>query len=109
MFLFKSVPLFTLVGLHDRGYCLHTNLRPGGIPPSTFVRTKHASNSGVDTSTVIQLKKAHTTCDKETGEVEIGWPENGQVYEGLLGKDIFASGATKNVYKVFSCFPNVLL
>ncbi|KAF8963109.1 kinase-like domain-containing protein [Flammula alnicola] len=72
----------------------------GGVPPSTFVRTKHASNSGVDTSTVIQLKKAHTTCDKETGEVEIGWPENGQVYEGLLGKEVFASGATKNVYKL---------
>jgi len=45
--------------------------------------------------------KAHTTCDTETGEVEIGWPDNTSLYEGVLGKDIFASGATKNVYKVF--------
>ena len=39
-------------------------------------------------------------CDKETGKVEIGWPDNTSLYEGVLGKDIFASGATKNVYKV---------
>ena len=44
--------------------------------------------------------KVHTTCDKETGEVEIGWPDNTSLYEGVLWKDIFASGATKNVYKV---------
>jgi len=74
----------------------------GGIPPSTFVRTKHAGSSGVDSSTVIWLKKAHTSCSRKTGEVEIGWPENGPILEGLLGKEVYASRTTKNVYKVLS-------
>lgn len=52
-------------------------------------------------STVIQIKKAHATCNTETGEVEIEWPENAPLREAIIGKDIFASGATKNVYKVF--------
>ena len=63
------------------------------------------NNSSVDTSTVIQLKKAHTTCNAEAGEVEIEWPENAMLCEGILGKEVFASGATKNVYKVFSLLP----
>ena len=63
-----------------------------------------ANNSSVDTSTVVQLKKAHTTCNVETGEVEIEWPENSTLCEGILGKEVFATGATKNVYKVFSTF-----
>ena len=81
----------------------------GGRIESTFVRTSRADNSSVDTSTIVQLKKAHTTCDAETGEVEIEWPENLTLCEGILGKEVFASGATKNVYKVFSTFPLRLL
>jgi hypothetical protein len=44
--------------------------------------------------------KAYTTCDTETGAVEIEWPDNASLYESVLEKEIFASGATKNVYKV---------
>ena len=43
------------------------------------------------------------------GEVEIEWPENASVHEAIVGKDIFASGATKNVYKVFLAPPSQLL
>jgi len=74
----------------------------GGRIESTFVHSSHSNNSTVDTSTMVQLKKAHTTWNLETGEVEILWPENASLCEGVLGKLIFVSGATKNVYKVFS-------
>ena len=73
----------------------------GGVTESTFVWTNRTNIAAVDTSSVVHLKKAHTTCDTETGEVEIVWPDNAGVHEGVLGKDVFASGATKNVYKVF--------
>ena len=73
---------------------------------STFVRTNRSNTSSVDASTIIQIKKAHMTCNTETGEVEIEWPENASVHEAIVGKDIFASGATKNIYKVFlPCSP----
>ncbi|KAF8901850.1 kinase-like domain-containing protein [Gymnopilus junonius] len=78
----------------------HTVSNEGGPMESTFVRTNHANLPAVDASTVIHLKKAHTTCDPETGEVEIVWPDNSDMYEGVLGKDVFATGATKNVYKL---------
>jgi len=74
----------------------------GGRIESTFVRSSRSNNTTVDASTVVQLKKAHSTCNADTGEVEIQWPENASICEGILGKEIFASGATKNVYKVFS-------
>lgn len=82
------------------GSCILFIVHLGGVIESTFVRTNRANIAAVDTSTVVHLKKAHTTCDAETGEVEIVWPDNAKVHEGVLGKDIFASGATKNVYKV---------
>jgi hypothetical protein len=71
---------------------------------STFVRTNRINNATVEASTLVQVKKAHTTCDRETGQVEIVWPDNAAVFEGVIGKDIFASGATKKVYKVFHPF-----
>lgn len=81
------------------------NCKLGGVTESTFVWTSRANTAVVDASTLVQIKKAHTTCNKETGEVEIVWPDNTAVYEGVLGKDVFASGATKKVYKVFlPCF-----
>lgn len=49
---------------------------------------------------IVQLRKAHTTCDAETGQVETLWPDNIQALTGILGKSVFASGATKNVYQV---------
>ncbi|PPQ75329.1 hypothetical protein CVT25_005119 [Psilocybe cyanescens] len=70
------------------------------IPPSTFIRTRHASSTGIDTTSIVRVKKAHTTCDKETGEVDIEWPENGRIDNGFIDKNIFASGATKHVYKL---------
>jgi hypothetical protein len=70
---------------------------------STFIWTNRANNANLSASTVIQFKKAHTTCSTETGEVEITWPDNMPVHEGILWMDIFASGATKNVYKVRTC------
>ena len=33
--------------------------------------------------------------------MEIVWPDNAAVYEGVLGKDVFTTGATKKVHKVF--------
>ncbi|KAF8959843.1 hypothetical protein BDZ97DRAFT_1906085 [Flammula alnicola] len=84
------------VPLHKR----HAILNAGGVTESTFVRTNRSNNAAVNASTVVQLKKAHTTCDMETGEVEIVWPDNMAVCDGVMGKDIFASGATKNVYKL---------
>jgi hypothetical protein len=82
----------------------------GGRIESAFIRSSRSNNSTVDTSIIVQLKKAHTTCNAETGEVEIEWPENASLYDGVLGKEIFASGATKNVYKVFStCLPQHLV
>ena len=59
----------------------------------------------MDASVVVQLKRAHTTCDAETGAVEIEWPENAPLCEGVLGNEVFASGATKNAYKVWPSFP----
>ena len=70
-----------------------------------FVRTSRTDNAQVDASVIVQLKRAHTTCDAETGAVEIEWPENAPLREGVLGNEVFASGATKNVYKVWSSFP----
>lgn len=92
-----------LVSLNSFELCVFL-LQSGGRIESTFVQTSHTNNSAVDASTVIQLKKAHTICNPETGEVEIEWPENAHVCEGILGKDVFASGATKNVYKVLSAY-----
>ena len=68
---------------------------------SIFVRTNRAKNATVDATTLVQVKKAHTTCNRETGEVEIVWPDNAAIYEGVLGKDVFTTGATKKVHKVF--------
>jgi hypothetical protein len=72
------------------------------------VRTSRASASG-GASTTIHFIKAHTTCDSETGQVDILWPEDAEVLEGQLGKDLFASGATKEVYQVCSTFFPVYL
>ncbi|KAF8810882.1 hypothetical protein BYT27DRAFT_7209052 [Phlegmacium glaucopus] len=58
---------------------------------STFIRTSHTNNSSIDASTVVQLKKAHTTCNTETGEVEIEWLENASLHEAVLGKEVFAA------------------
>ncbi|KAF8886423.1 kinase-like domain-containing protein [Gymnopilus junonius] len=73
----------------------HTVSNEGGPMESTFVRTNRANLPAVDASTLIR------PADPETGEVEIVWPDNSDMYEGVLGKDVFATGATKNVYKVF--------
>ncbi|EDR01742.1 uncharacterized protein LACBIDRAFT_333002 [Laccaria bicolor S238N-H82] len=70
----------------------------GGALESTFVRTNH-TYVAIDAS-VVQLKKAVTTCNAETGEVKIVWPDNLAACGGILGKEIFAHGATKNVYKL---------
>ena len=67
---------------------------------SSFVRTNRAISVGRVASTVIQLQKAYTTCDANTGEVSIQWPANAAVGEGVLGDDVFASGTTKNVHEV---------
>ena len=68
---------------------------------SKFVRSNRSNTTGIDATTIVKLKKAHATCNAETGEVEIGWPENAPLHEGVIGKDVFAQGATKHVYKVF--------
>ena len=59
----------------------------------------------MDASIIVQLKRAHMTCDAKTGAVEIEWPENALLREGVLENEVFASGAMKNVYKVWSSFP----
>ena len=60
----------------------------GGVIESTFVRTNRTNITAVNTSTVVHVNKAHTTCDTETGEVDIVWPDNAGVHEGVLGKDV---------------------
>ena len=59
----------------------------------------------MDASIIVQLKRAHMTCDVETGAVEIEWPKNALLCKGVPGNEVFPSGATKNVYKVWSSFP----
>lgn len=51
-------------------------------------------------SASVQLVKARTTCDSKTGQVEIVWLENVESADGFLGKEVMASGSTKNVYQV---------
>ncbi len=51
-------------------------------------------------SVPVRLAKARTTCDFKTGQVEIIWLENATSVDGFLGKDVLASGSTKNVYQV---------
>ena len=53
-----------------------------------------------NTSVAIQFHKSHLACDAEMGQIDITWLENSSVIEGLLGKDIFAEGATKYVFMV---------
>ncbi|KAF8908220.1 kinase-like domain-containing protein [Gymnopilus junonius] len=72
----------------------------GGRMQSMFVQTSCTNNTQVDASTIVQLKRAHMTCDAETREVEIEWPKNAPLCEGVIGNEVFASGATKNVYKL---------
>lgn len=66
---------------------------------STFVRTNRAPAARM-VSTVIQFQKAYAACDSQTGEVSIQWPDNAAIVEGVLGEEIFSSGATKNVHEV---------
>lgn len=51
-------------------------------------------------SAPVQLIKAYATCDSKTGQVEIVWLENAEPVDGFLGKEVLASGSTKNVYQV---------
>ena len=51
-------------------------------------------------SVPVQLVKARTTCDSQTGQVESVWLENAVSVDGFLGKEVLASGSTKNVYQV---------
>ena len=53
-------------------------------------------------SVPVRLAKARTTCDSKTGQVEIIWLENATSVDGFLGKDVLASGSTKNVYQVWT-------
>ena len=53
-----------------------------------------------NTSVAIQFHKSHLVCDTEMGQINITWPKNSGVIEGLLGKNIFAEGATKYVFMV---------
>jgi hypothetical protein len=73
-----------------------------GAMVSTYIRTNRATSVG-NATVVIQLQKAYTTCDAETGEISIQWPDNASVQEGVIGENVFASGATKNVYEVSLC------
>lgn len=102
----NDVPLHKHPSICDAGssylrcQCVHLIVYDlGGVLESTFVWTNR-TNVAIDAS-IIQLKKALTTCNAETGEVKIAWPDNLAACEGILGKEFFASGATKNVYKVF--------
>lgn len=95
---FNGKSTILLDDLHNNANCL---LLDGAIP-STFIHTKHVSSSGVDTSSVIRVKKASTTCDKDTGIVDIGWPENNEIEKAVIDKLSFAKGATKYVYKVWN-------
>ncbi|EDR04435.1 uncharacterized protein LACBIDRAFT_330566 [Laccaria bicolor S238N-H82] len=91
----NDVPLYKRPSTRDAA---NLQLIVGGALESTFVRTNR-TYVAIDTS-VVQLKKAVTTCNAETGEVEIAWPDNLAACGGILGKEIFAHGATKNVYKL---------
>jgi hypothetical protein len=81
--------------------------RLGGMA-STYIRTNRAV-SVVNTSTIIQFQKAYTTCDSETGEISIQWPDNASIGKGVLGESIFASGATKNVHEVCDSSIHIIL
>ena len=50
--------------------------------------------------TGIQLVKADTTYDEDTGEVSIVWPENGEVLSATISDHFMANGKTKQVYEV---------
>ena len=51
-------------------------------------------------SVPVQFIKVYATCDSKTGQVEIVWLENTEPVNGFLGKEVLASGSTKNVYQV---------
>ena len=73
---------------------------------SSFVRNRPASMMATrESSVLIHFTKAYTTCDRATGIVDISWVSDASPIEGLLGNEAFASGATKQVYKVcWTCF-----
>ncbi|EDR07665.1 uncharacterized protein LACBIDRAFT_327547 [Laccaria bicolor S238N-H82] len=70
----------------------------GGSLLSCWVPTPRSTSANV--SAPVQLIKVYATCDSKTGQVEIVWLENAEPVDGFLGKEVLASGSTKNVYQL---------
>ncbi|KAF8833003.1 hypothetical protein BDN67DRAFT_986314, partial [Paxillus ammoniavirescens] len=70
---------------------------------SAFIPTSslNAARAVSGPSMSVRFIRALCSTVPETGEVEIGWPDNADTtpIRGLLGSQVFAQGRTKEVYK----------